>query len=60
MRAGQGWAGRDGLHDDPALAAWDADLKARAINPGTSADLTVATLLAAGLLDNADAAWHGS
>ncbi|HEY1997958.1 triphosphoribosyl-dephospho-CoA synthase [Paraburkholderia sp.] len=34
-----------------ALDAWDADLKARAINPGTSADLTVATLFVAGCLD---------
>jgi triphosphoribosyl-dephospho-CoA synthase len=30
----------------PALLAWDAALKAKAINPGTSADLTVATLFA--------------
>jgi triphosphoribosyl-dephospho-CoA synthase len=30
------------LRDD--LMAWDAELKARGINPGTSADLTVATL----------------
>lgn len=29
-----------------SLLAWDADLKRRGINPGTSADLTVATLLA--------------
>ena len=26
------------------LLAWDADLKARGLNPGTTADLTVATL----------------
>jgi triphosphoribosyl-dephospho-CoA synthase len=32
-----------------ALDAWDASLKARGINPGTSADLTVASLLAARL-----------
>ena len=32
------------------LLAWDADLKKRVINPGTSADLTVATILANGLL----------
>jgi triphosphoribosyl-dephospho-CoA synthase len=37
--------------DDPArllpeLLAWDAALKARGLNPGTSADLTVATLFA--------------
>jgi triphosphoribosyl-dephospho-CoA synthase len=30
-----------------ALAAWDADWKARGLNPGTSADLTVATIFAA-------------
>ena len=28
----------------PELLAWDQSLKQRAINPGTSADLTVATL----------------
>jgi len=56
------------------LDAWDAQLKARAVNPGTSADLTVATLFAAALLglpalapDPARAAgagarpdWHGT
>ena len=31
------------------LDAWDAHLKARAVNPGTSADLTVATLFVAAL-----------
>jgi triphosphoribosyl-dephospho-CoA synthase len=30
----------------PSLLAWDAALKAKAINPGTTADLTVATLFA--------------
>lgn len=51
------WRARlDALTDpDPTpllagLAAWDASLKARGINPGTSADLTVATLFAAALL----------
>ncbi len=34
---------------DPAFAAWDAALKAQALNPGTTADLTVATLFIAGL-----------
>jgi triphosphoribosyl-dephospho-CoA synthase len=29
---------------------WDATLKSRGINPGTSADLTVATLFASSLL----------
>lgn len=33
-----------------ALLNWDADLKKRGINPGTSADLTVACLLAFNLL----------
>lgn len=40
--------------DDPAFAAWDEDLKARGFNPGTSADLTVATLFIAGALGVAD------
>ncbi|HEY4173953.1 MAG TPA: triphosphoribosyl-dephospho-CoA synthase, partial [Rhodopila sp.] len=30
----------------PGLLAWDRDLKAQGINPGTSADLTVATAFA--------------
>jgi triphosphoribosyl-dephospho-CoA synthase len=34
----------------PAFAAWDASLKQRGLNPGTSADLTVATLFMAGAL----------
>jgi triphosphoribosyl-dephospho-CoA synthase len=34
-----------------ALARWDASLKARGLNPGTSADLTVATAFVAGCLD---------
>ena len=41
------------LDDDPAFAAWDASLKARGINPGTSADLTVAALFIAGALGRA-------
>ena len=36
---------------DPQLDAWDAELKARAINPGTSADLAVATLFVARCLE---------
>lgn len=35
----------------PALAAFDRSLKERGFNPGTSADLTVASLLASELLD---------
>jgi triphosphoribosyl-dephospho-CoA synthase len=34
-----------------ALGEWDAELKAQGINPGTSADLTVATLFVAGVAD---------
>jgi triphosphoribosyl-dephospho-CoA synthase len=33
------------------LNAWDAELKSQGVNPGTSADLTVATLFIAALLD---------
>jgi len=35
----------------PELLVWDAELKAGAINPGTSADLTVATLFIERLLE---------
>ena len=53
MTAAQAWqlrARRDGEVDtDPDFAAWDASLKADRINPGTTADLTVAALLIAGL-----------
>jgi triphosphoribosyl-dephospho-CoA synthase len=34
---------------DPAFALWDQDLKARGLNPGTSADLCVAVALTAAL-----------
>jgi triphosphoribosyl-dephospho-CoA synthase len=34
------------LDDDPGFAAWDESLKRRGLNPGTSADLCVATALA--------------
>ena len=34
-----------------ALGEWDAELKAQGINPGTSADLTVATMFVAGVTD---------
>ena len=39
-------ASGDPAHLVDDLLAWDAALKARNINPGTSADLTVATLFA--------------
>ena len=38
------------LDEDPAFARWDEDLKARGLNPGTSADLSVAVALAAALV----------
>jgi triphosphoribosyl-dephospho-CoA synthase len=53
MRSAQGWRARaeagETLDADPAFAAWDARLKADGLNPGTTADLTVATLMLAGL-----------
>ena len=53
MRAAQAWADRP-AHSQTPLAgaefvAWDEALKLARINPGTTADLTVATLLIAGL-----------
>ena len=53
MTAAQAWqalarGGRE-LDTDPEFAAWDRALKVQRINPGTTADLTVATLLLAGL-----------
>lgn len=56
MTAAQAWKDVAEPGKAPAFAAWDESLKAQGINPGTSADLTVATLLLAGLLDPA---WHG-
>jgi len=38
------------LDAEPAFAAWDEALKSQGANPGTSADLTVATLMLDGLL----------
>jgi triphosphoribosyl-dephospho-CoA synthase len=53
MTAAQAWQLRarreDEVDSDADFAAWDASLKAGRINPGTTADLTVATLLIAGL-----------
>ena len=54
MLQARGWLERalDGVEVDaePDFAAWDEALKARGINPGTSADLTVATAFSATLL----------
>jgi triphosphoribosyl-dephospho-CoA synthase len=41
---------REPLDADPGFVAWDEALKARGLNPGTTADLTVACLLVAGLV----------
>ena len=57
MTAAQAWLRRsqrnEKLDAEPEFAAWDASLKAARINPGTTADLTVAALLIAGLTDAA-------
>jgi triphosphoribosyl-dephospho-CoA synthase len=58
MKLAQAWQRRlvrhppaaDGLDDDAAFCAWDQALKITGINPGTTADLTVATLMLAGVL----------
>lgn len=54
MHAAQGWRVQSdagvALDALPAFAQWDAALKRDGINPGTSADLTVATLFIGGLL----------
>ncbi len=53
MSAAQRWhaqaEGARALDDLPAFIAWDEALKASGINPGTTADLTVAALLLASL-----------
>lgn len=53
MAAAQDWRrrgpGAGPLDTDPAFVAWDRELKASGVNPGTTADLTVATLMLAGL-----------
>ena len=49
MASAQAWRGVADTDVSPAFAAWDESLKARGINPGTSADLTVATLMISGL-----------
>jgi len=49
-------AAGEALDADPAFAAWDDALKSDAINPGTSADLTVATLFLSALIKPAQGA----
>lgn len=71
MTAAQAWRERAGdgvvLDADPEFAAWDVSLKAAGINPGTSADFTVAALLLSGWIRSCPvpargpaAGWHGS
>lgn len=43
------WLSHPQPDTDPAFEAWDQELKLDGLNPGTSADLTVATLMLAGL-----------
>ena len=54
MRSAQRWQARalagQPLDADPDFAAWDLELKAAGLNPGTSADFTVAALFVAGLV----------
>lgn len=54
MAAAQGFAVRarhgERLDADAGFVEWDESLKARGVNPGTTADLTVATLMIAGLV----------
>jgi triphosphoribosyl-dephospho-CoA synthase len=64
MTAAQAWrecaAAGAVLDADPAFAAWDESLKAAGVNPGTSADFTVAALLLAGWVRACEGGWHGS
>jgi triphosphoribosyl-dephospho-CoA synthase len=60
MSAAQVWFSHPAPGTAAAFAEWDESLKAGGINPGTSADLTVATLWMAGVLRPAAPAWHGS
>jgi triphosphoribosyl-dephospho-CoA synthase len=64
-------AGGEALEADDAFCAWDESLKAGGLNPGSSADLTVATLMALFLARRGDelglpwvasprGTWHGS
>ena len=60
MRSAQLWQARalagEPVDADPQFAAWDNELKAAGVNPGTSADLTVAALFVAGLVVSPTAA----
>ncbi|MDQ0570947.1 triphosphoribosyl-dephospho-CoA synthase [Variovorax paradoxus] len=71
MTAAQAWRERAdagvALDADPEFAAWDVSLKAASVNPGTSADFTVAALLLSGWIRScaaparsAASGWHGT
>ncbi|MDT7838282.1 triphosphoribosyl-dephospho-CoA synthase [Aquabacterium sp. OR-4] len=78
MALAQGWQRRAASDDTAALACelaqWDQSLKHQGLNPGTTADLTVATLMLAALIHPAPGpgpqaadsstrrlrAWHGT
>lgn len=51
---------RDLAQEMPALAEFDRQLKARSINPGTTADLTVAALVAMDLQDSLEKSFSGT
>ena len=48
----------DPAQEMPALEVFDRQLKAKSINPGTSADMTVATLVALDLEDSLERRFH--
>ena len=64
MRAAQALRPGQAGCTESALTEWDHSLKAQRINPGTSADLTAAALMLAGVLADVLAppagVWHGS
>jgi triphosphoribosyl-dephospho-CoA synthase len=60
MAAAQGWRRHPAPGSDPGFVAWDDRLKRQGFNPGTTADLTVAALLVAGILGPSASSWHGS
>ena len=55
MRQARDWLARarqgEALNDCEAFTAWDTELKTRGINPGTSADLTVASAMLAAIVE---------
>ncbi|MBK1612319.1 triphosphoribosyl-dephospho-CoA synthase [Rubrivivax gelatinosus] len=60
LHAAQRWRGHPAPDTDPGFAAWDISLKSAGLNPGTSADLTVAALFTAALLGEGPGQWHGT